>query len=102
MSLAGAAINHRIGETFDVAGCLENRRMREDRAVHSDYIIALVHHDTPPVVLQITLKLDAERSVIPRAVESAVDFAGLKDEATPLTQADDFFHPLRVAGRTHS
>jgi hypothetical protein len=55
VSLAGAAINHRIGETFDMAGCLENSRMREDRAVHSDYIIALVHHDAPPVVLQITL-----------------------------------------------
>ena len=85
MSLAGAAINHRIGETFDVTRGLENRRMREDRAVHPDHVIALMHHDAPPVVLQVAFQFDPEGSVIPGAVESAVDFAGLKDEAAPLT-----------------
>ena len=52
--------------------------MRQDRAVHPDDVVALMHHDAPPVVLQVALQFDAERSVIPGAVKSAVDFAGLK------------------------
>src|SRR5436190_8374673 len=61
-----------------------------------------MHHDAPAVILQVALYFDAERSVIPGAVESAVDLARLKDEATPLTQANDFFHPLGVGRRAHS
>src|SRR5687768_18167685 len=56
------------------------------------------HHDAPPVILHVPLQLDAERAVIPAAVESAVNFARLENEPAPLAQADDLFHPLRVGG----
>ena len=50
MGLAGAAIKHRIGEALDVPGGLQNRRMRQNRAVHPNHIVALMYHDAPPVV----------------------------------------------------
>ena len=84
-----------------MAGRLENRRMREDRTVHADHVIALMHHDAPPVVLQVALQFNAKRSVIPSAIESAVDFAGLENKTAPFTQADDFFHALGVGRRAH-
>src|SRR5207237_10284364 len=55
-----------------------------------------VHHHSPPVVLQVALQFDAERSVIPQAVQSAVNFARLENEAAPLAQADDLFHACRA------
>src|SRR5262249_44910415 len=55
VGLASAAINHRIGKSFNVGGGLENRRMAESRAVHPDYVIALMHDHAPPVILQIAL-----------------------------------------------
>src|SRR6266508_4557602 len=84
-----------------MAVCFENFRMREDRAIHAYYIVALMHHDAPPVVLQVALYFDTERSVIPSAIEPAVDFARLENKTAPLTQADDFFHALGVGWRAH-
>ena len=75
--------------------------MHQNRAVHADDVIALVHHDAPPIVLQITLQFDPERAVIPGAVQSAVNFARLENEAAPLAQADDLLHALGVSRRAH-
>src|SRR5690242_15596420 len=102
MRLARATIDHWIGETFHVSRRLQDFGMRQDCAVHPDDIVALVHHDTPPVVLQVPLELDAERAVIPRAVQTAVNLTRLKDEPTSLTQADDLFHTLDVGRRAHA
>src|SRR5215472_3241855 len=60
-----------------------------------------MHHDAPPVVFQVALQFNAKRSIIPGAVESPVDFARLENKTAPLTQADDFFHGLRVGWHTH-
>jgi hypothetical protein len=101
MSLAGATIDHWVRETFDMPRSLENRGMSKDRTVHTDYVIALMHHHAPPVILKVALQFDSKRAVIPGAIESAVDFARLENETSPLAQADDLFHPLRVSGHSH-
>src|SRR5215831_4749411 len=104
-------IHHRIREAFDVAGRLEDGRMRQDRSVHADDVVSFVYDHTPPIIFQITLQLHAERPIIPSAIEPAVNLARLENEAAPLTQADNFFHACRavawrrralgVAGRAH-
>ena len=98
---AGPAIHHRIAEGFFVSARLQHGAMRQDRAVHPHDIIALAHHHPPPVLLEIILQLDPERTVIPAAIQAAVDFARLENESPPLAQADDFLHPLRISGSCH-
>ena len=46
----------------------------------------------PPDVTQPVLQRDAERTVVPEAVEPAVDFRGGKDEAATFSEADNFTH----------
>ena len=75
---------------------LPDRAIHEDGAVHADHVVALPHHDAPPIVLQVPLQLDAQRAVIPAAIEPSVDFARLKNKTAPFAKADDFFHPLGI------
>ena len=49
-------------------------------------------HVAPPGFLDVALQLDAERAVVPEAVEAAVDFARLKEEAAPFAQRDELVH----------
>ena len=96
--LAGAAIDHRVRESADVPGGLEDVLVGEDRAVEADDVVALVYMFAPPVVFEVALQLGAERPVVPAAVESAVDLGGLEDEAAAFAQAHDLLHFLGVFG----
>src|SRR5690606_38636332 len=58
----------------------------------TDDVVALLDVLPPPVFLEVALQLGPERTVVPAAVEAAVDLRRLKDETAPLAQADDFFH----------
>src|SRR5690606_18329063 len=84
--LAGAAVDQRVAEVLDVARSLPGARMGDDRRVEPLDVLALAHHAPPPQRLQVVLELDAERAVVPEAVDAAVDLARLPDEAAPRAQ----------------
>ena len=86
------AIAHRIAETADVAGGNEHLLHRQNRAVHAEHVVAFLHGLAPPEVLEVAFQLGAERAVIPAAVEAAVEFAGLENEAAAFAQRNDFLH----------
>ena len=50
----------------------------------------------PPGVLDVPLQLDAERAVVPEAVEAAVDLARREDEPPALAERDQLVHVHRV------
>src|SRR5690606_24350140 len=54
----------------------------------------------PPGVLEVALELHAQRAVIPEAIDAAVDFRRLPDEAAPPAQGDDVVHGLAGVGDT--
>ncbi len=97
--LARPAVHHRVAESLLVPARLPDCAIHQNGTVHADDVVPLVHHRPPPVVLEIALQLRAERAVVPAAVQSAVDLAGLKDEAAPLAEAYDFFHSGGVVFR---
>src|SRR5262249_3162152 len=57
-------------------------------------VVTLVHHRAPPRVLDVALELDAERTVVPRRADAAVDLARREDEAAPLAQRDELRHQV--------
>ena len=50
----------------------------------------------PPGVLDVPLQLDAERAVVPEAVDAAVDLARREDEPPALAERDQLVHVHRV------
>ena len=64
----------------------------EDGAVESEHVVAFLHGFTPPEVFEVAFEFCAERAVIPAAIESAVEFSSLKNEAAAFAQRYDFLH----------
>jgi hypothetical protein len=92
--LGNFAIHHRVSEAADVAGSFPNFGMHDDGGFEADDVIAAADHVIPPAIADVFAKLDAERAVIPKAVDAAVDFGRLKDKSTSFAQGNDLFHQV--------
>ena len=93
--LAVFAVDKRVGKTGQMAGSFPYLRVHEDGGVEAHDVAAAVHHGAPPRLLDVALELDAERAVVPAAVEAAVNFARLEDKTAPLAQAYDGAHQIQ-------
>ena len=67
-------------------------RRHDDGRFEAGDVVALAGHGVPPEFLDVALEFRAERAVIPKAVDAAVNLGGLKHKPAPLTQRHDFFH----------
>src|SRR4051812_297268 len=78
--------------------------MHDDRAIEPDHfvgfrraggrgnIVVAADHVAPPCFFDVAFQLNAERAVVPKSIQAAVDFARLKNEASPFAQRDEFVH----------
>lgn len=66
--------------------------MHDDRRIESDNVVAQLRHGFPPAGLNVTLQLDAERAIVPEAVDASIDFGGLKNESAPFAEAGEGVH----------
>ena len=106
--LGGAAVDHGVGEAADVTrghpglGVLDDARVDahnvERRAVGSDG--RTLHHVPPPAVTEVVLELRTERTVVPEAVEAAVDLGCRVDESAALAERDELLHQGGTFGAT--
>ena len=69
-------------------GSQENNWLRQVGG-YWEMAASLVHHGAPPFILDVALQLDAQRTVVIRAAQTAVDLRALEDEAAPFAQVDD-------------
>src|SRR5580700_98632 len=101
--LADLAIDHHIVKCVDVAGGLPDQRVHHNRGVEGYHIVAQLDRVAPPCGFYVALEHGTERTVIPESVDSTVDLARLKDEASALGQRRDLLHrdALRRGGRLH-
>ena len=67
-------------------------RRHDDGRFEAGDVVALAGHGVPPEFLDVALEFRAERAVIPKTVDAAVDFRGLEDESLAFAQGHDFFH----------
>src|SRR5205085_6408611 len=92
--LALAAVDEGVGERGQVAGGLPHSGRHEDGGVKADDVVAQLHHRPPPGVHHVALQQHAQRPVVIRRPEPAVDIARREDEAAPLAQVDDLLHAV--------
>ena len=86
------AVAHRITERVHMAGCAPDGRVHDDGRFKADHVVAHARHGGPPQLLHVALQLRAERAVIPKTLDAAVDLGGLKNEPAPLAQRRDLLH----------
>ena len=79
--LAVGAVDERVAEAGEVTARLPDRRRAEDRRVDQHDVVALLHHRPHPGVLHVAQQQRAERAVVVRAAEAAVDL-GRRDTRT--------------------
>src|SRR6266487_1531209 len=82
-SFGDETLDHWINKGVFVTARLPNGAIHQNRSIHADDVVALVHHHSPPIIFQVALQLHAKRAVIPAAVQAAVNFARLENKATP-------------------
>ena len=103
----GPAIDHFVDEQIVMPRALPNLRVHDDRAFDADHfvrfrraggsdqVVVTRDHVAPPGFFDVALKLNPQRPVVPKPVEAAVDFARLKNKASPFAQRDEFVHVHR-------
>ena len=92
------AVHERVAEAGDVAGGFPDFRVHDDGSLDADDVVAAADHVVPPAVADVLLELHAEGAVVEKAVESAVDFGGLENEAAAFRERNDGFHEVRGLG----
>ncbi len=98
-ALQPLAVHQRVVEVHHVAGRLPDLGVHDDGAVQADDVVALADDVVPPGVLDVALQLHAQRAVVPKAVDAAVDLGRRKDETPPLAQRHQLVH--QVVGIIH-
>ena len=93
-----------------MAGALPDLRMHDDRRFNADHregrrrtgedreLVVVGDQVVIPGVANVPLQLRAERTVIPKTVEAAIDFGGLEDKSAPPAKGDDLVHRLGHGG----
>jgi hypothetical protein len=74
-----------------VAGGFPDPWVHEDRRIESFNIFA-ERHRPPPLLFYIPQKFNAQRTVIPAAIQASVNLTGLEDKSPALAEGNDLLH----------
>src|SRR5690606_230587 len=96
--VAMQALDERVAEDLDVTGCLPHLTRQDHGGVDAHDVVAALHHELPPLALDVLLERGAEGAVVPGGAGPAVDLTRLEDEATTLRERDDL---VEGVGRRH-
>jgi hypothetical protein len=99
--LARAAVDEGVVEAGDVARCLPDGGVEDDRGVEGDDVVTLLHHRAEPERADVVLREDAVVAVVVRRTEAAVDLGGGEDEAAAAAEGDDRLHRHRLGRLRH-
>ena len=91
-TLGFAAVEHRVFKVADMAGSFPDFGVHDDGAVEADDVFAALDGGFPPAFFDVALQFDAERAVVPEAVNAAVDFRGLENKAAALAERGQSIH----------
>ena len=92
--LAVLAVHQRVGEAAHVAGCHPDFRVHEDCGIQRHVVATLLHELAFPRVFYVVLEKAAQRAVVPRVGQTAVNFGAGVYVASVFAERHDFFHGL--------
>ena len=92
--LAVLAVHQRIGEAAHVTGRHPDFRVHEDCGIQRHVVAALLHELALPRVFYVVLEKAAQRAVVPRVGQTAVNFGAGVYVASVFAERHDFFHGL--------
>ncbi len=93
-------------EQVVVTGAFPDLRVHDDGAIEADHIVGagglfglnefvvVLAHVLPPRFFDISFQFDAEGTVVPETIESAVDFAGLEKKSVGFAMRNEFVHQV--------
>jgi len=99
--LANRAIHQWVTEVGEVAAGLKYLWWTQYRGVNQHHIVALLHHRAHPCVFDVAQHQRAQRAVIIRRPEPAINFSTRVDETASLGEVYDLFefasgHQIRL------
>lgn len=105
-SFAGVAVHFLVAEKIEVPRHFPNLRVHDDRRFESAHLelarrtvlnrefVMVGDHVVPPRIADIPLQLHAERPVVPKAVEAAINLGRLKQESAAFAERNNLVHRL--------
>jgi hypothetical protein len=79
--MAVLALDQWVGEAVQMAAGAPGLRVHKNSGVEAHHVIAAPDKCLPPGIFDVALHLHAQRAVVPRACQSAVNFTALKYES---------------------
>ena len=86
-------IHHRIGKILDVTGGFPDFWVHKNRGIETFNIIA-IGHLAPPSFLEVAKHRHTERTIIPTAIQAAIDLGRLEHKPPPFGERYDLFECL--------
>lgn len=86
-TMALIAFRQRVGKAVDVTTRHPYVWVHQDRCVNANDVLAVSNHRFPPLILDVALQFNADRTVVVKASDSAVYLAALEDESPPFAKA---------------
>ena len=93
--LASLAVHEGIGEAAEVPRSLPRAGVHEDCAVYARVVGVFLHEFFPPRLFDVVFELYAQRTVVPRVREPAVNFTAREDKPAVFTKGNELFHRHR-------
>ena len=105
------AVYHFVVEQVVMPGAFPNLRMHNNRAVqtnhlkfgrragHENHLVVRLNHVVPPRFLDVALDFDAQGAVVPKSVQTAVDFARLEQDSAAFAKRYQIFHFIGIEVR---
>ena len=94
-SFTGLAVHKRIGESAEVSGRFPRACIHQNSTIYPRVVGIFLYEFLPPSFLDVIFQLYAQRTVVPRVCESAVDFATGENESSVFAKGNEFFHRNR-------
>ena len=90
--LAGLAVHQRIVEAADVAAGNPYFAVHQDGRVQTDVVLALLNEFLPPGALDVVFEFNAQRAVVPRVGQTAVNFRAGINKTSALAERNELVH----------
>jgi len=86
-----ATVYERVAKRVFVPGIFPHKPILDNRRIEPLYIVPLINEPVPPTPFDIVREFHAERAVVPRGAQAAIDVGGRINKSATLRKRDYCF-----------